>query len=59
MTNGFDDADGFMIVHHRAVGPSCYFGPFETVEEAQDFVRDNPQVSGLIIPMYLSVDWNR
>lgn len=54
--------DGWMIVHHRAVGASCYFGPWPTHGEAMRWWRsvgEAGRVAGSLIPMWLDVDWNR
>lgn len=51
--------DGWMLTHHRAVGGSCHFGPFTTREEAHAWAEKNPQVKGVLIPLYRTVDWNR
>lgn len=54
-----DPPDGWFIAHHRAFNSSsCYFGPFATYEDAYKW-RLNHRVSGSIIPMYLTVNWNR
>jgi hypothetical protein len=50
---------GFMIVHHRTEQVPLYFGPFETVEKAQEWTVKHPLVRGPIIPLYLDVDWSR
>lgn len=57
------EPDGYVIVHHRAAGSSTlYFGPFITQEEAfawMDDVGDKERVNGMLIPLYLTVDWRR
>lgn len=52
-------ADGFVIVHHRAFGSTCYFGPFVTIERAHEWLAEHKDVRGLIVPVYLTVDWSR
>jgi hypothetical protein len=52
------EPDGYFIAHHRMT--DCqYFGPFKTVDEAREWSWNHPDVHGNIIPMWLSVDWNR
>jgi hypothetical protein len=52
-------AAGFMIIHHRIEQVPLYFGPFATVEEAQEWRIAHPMVKGPTIPLYLDVDWSR
>lgn len=51
------DADGFAVIHHRAWSPTCYFGPFATLEEAILWVGENGV--GHIVPLYRTIDWSR
>lgn len=52
------EPDGYFIAHHR-MSDTQYFGPFKTVAEANAWCSQHPDVRGIILPMWLSVDWNR
>jgi hypothetical protein len=53
-----DAPDGYAIIHYRASGSStCYFGPFDTLEAAQEWLHEN--AVGFIVPLYKTVDWGR
>lgn len=58
-----DQPNGWMIAHHRAAGSSTlHFGPFVTMGDVEKWMRDVGEpnrVSGLIIPLYRTVDWSR
>lgn len=53
-----DEPDGYAIVHNGA-NFSVMFGPFNTLEEAEAWLKENPTVSPGIVPLYKTVDWNR
>lgn len=50
---------GFMIMHYRTEQRPLYFGPFESVEKAQEWKIGHPMVRGPIVPLYLDIDWSR
>lgn len=50
---------GFMVIHHRTEQAPLYFGPFETIEDAQKWKVEHPLVKGPIVPLYLGIDWSR
>jgi hypothetical protein len=49
---------GYFIAHHRMTDTQ-YFGPFQTIEEAETWNATHPDVHGGLLAMYLDVDWNR
>ncbi len=52
---------GWMIRHSRATD-TMYFGPFGTIDEAQDWIGEvgRPEgVRGILLPLYRDVDWSR
>jgi hypothetical protein len=56
-----DEPDGYFIIHNRMTD-TLYFGPFKTLEEAHQWHEENNRthrVQGVILPLYLTVDWNR
>lgn len=53
-----DPPDGYMVVHCRATD-TLYFGPFKTLDAVDEWCAKNPQVLAGIVPLYLTVDWNR
>lgn len=54
------EADGWIIIHHRAMSSSsCYFGPFTSIADAQTWNRSHPSVAGVILPVYKTVRWDR
>jgi hypothetical protein len=56
----YPEPDGYCIIHHRAAGSStCTFGPFKTVEAAEEWLTEHPDVSAYLTPLYLTVDWRR
>jgi hypothetical protein len=52
------EPDGYCIIHSRMTD-ACYFGPFKTWSEVKAWLNDHKDVRGIVIPLYLTVDWNR
>ena len=52
------EPDGWMVAHHRATDV-LHFGPFSSVESARLWLGDHPDVRGVLVPLYLDVDWRR
>ena len=54
-----DEPAGWFIEHHRAAGsPTCRWGPFSTIKEAQQWAQARG-VDGGIVPLFKSVNWDR
>lgn len=54
--------DGWVLIHHRAVGASCYFGPFPTHAASVEWMTATGayhHVNPFPMPMWLDVKWNR
>lgn len=53
-----DEGTSYALAHHRA-GSTMYFGPFDTIEELAEWSTEHPEVRGVVLRLYRTVDWNR
>ncbi len=53
----FEEPDAWIGIWRR-MGPTCYFGPWTTREEAERWMADN-HLYVMLVPVYKTLNWDR